>query len=197
MAAATTLFAFSTTALKVITLAGLAFVIAVNMYKGRGTVLVKSTLDGQSYKVLPRADNLEAANMLATVNANLTKLIKHMYAKFPKDKDVSTLYDRYKGDALQEARYDIGNTSFSINKGQAIHLCIRQSNGQLVDMNTLMYVAIHEMAHVMTPSIGHDNSFWENMQRLVKHAAEIKLYDYMDYSKKPTKYCGISITSSV
>lgn len=190
------LFALST-ALKAITLAGIAFVIAVNLYRGQGTVLVVSSVDGKSYRVLDRPDSAEAANMLAVVNANLTKLVKHMYAKFSKDKDVGTLYDRYKGEALQEARYDTENTSFSLNKGQAIHLCLRQSNGQFVDMNTLIYVAIHELAHVMTPTIGHDKSFWSNMQRLVKNASEIKLYDYVDYSKKPTKYCGIQISSSV
>ena len=182
---------------KAFVVAGLVFAIAVNIYKRGGTVWVKSTVDGRRYKVLNRTDNLQAANILATLNKNLTQLVQHVYAKYPTDKDFASLYDKYRPESLAEGAFDSKQTSYSINKGERIVLCMRQSNGDFVDMNTLLYVAIHELAHVMTPTIGHDKSFWDNMQRLVRHATDVKLYEYIDYSKQPTRYCGIDITSSV
>ncbi len=185
------------TALKTLLFVSLVFLIIVNMKQGRSHVRVKSTVDGRTYKVLARHDDLQAANMLAKLNANLTAIITHVYALYPKDKDIITLFDRYKPESLEEGAFDTDNTSYSINKGERIVVCLRQSNGDFVDMNTLMYVAIHELAHVMTPTVGHDKSFWANMQRLVKHATDTKSYEYVNYSQKPAKYCGINITSSV
>lgn len=187
------MFALST-GLKVALVAVLLFVIVVNIRKGPGLVRVKSSVDGRFYKVLNRTDNAQAADMLATLNGHLKEVVRHMYAKYPGDKDVATLYNRYRADALMEGAFDTKHTSYSINKGERIVLCIRQSNGDFVNMNTLLYVALHELAHVMTPTVGHDTLFWNNMQRVVKNAT---MYKPVDYSKRPAKYCGINITSSV
>lgn len=183
--------------LKVLTVVLLALLIFANLYKGKGYVRIKSTVDDRYYKVLNRSDNLQAANMLATLNMNLKEIITQMYASFPKDEDVATLFDKYRPESLEEGAFDTKHTSYSINKGERIVLCVRQSNGDFVDMNTLLYVALHELAHVMTKSVGHESEFWDNMQRIVKVATEIKMYEYVDYSKQPAKYCGIDITSSV
>ena len=66
----------------------------------------------------------------------------------------------------------------------------------MVDENLLMFVALHELAHVMTKSIGHTDEFWNNFKFLLKHAAENNLYKKHDFRKKPEKYCGTTITDS-
>jgi len=66
----------------------------------------------------------------------------------------------------------------------------------LIDENTLTFVAIHELAHVMTESVGHKTEFWQNFKFLLKNAVNIKLYTPIDYKKKNQKYCGMTITDN-
>ena len=66
----------------------------------------------------------------------------------------------------------------------------------MIDENTLTFVAIHELGHVMTESIGHKKEFWENFKFLLKNAVTMGLYKPVDYKKKPKDYCGMTITDN-
>ncbi len=47
--------------------------------------------------------------------------------------------------------------------------CLRSKDGfRLVDDNTILFVAIHELGHVMTKEQGHVPPFWDNMKFLLK-----------------------------
>ena len=72
----------------------------------------------------------------------------------------------------------------------------KEDNNNLIDENTLMFVALHEMAHVASKSIGHNTEFWDNFQFLIEEAESFQLYTPIDYSKKNAEYCGMTITSS-
>jgi len=63
-------------------------------------------------------------------------------------------------------------------------------------MNTLIFVAIHELAHIMTKSIGHKQDFWKNFKFLLENAKEAKIYIPVDYKSKPQSYCGMTITDN-
>jgi predicted metal-dependent hydrolase len=56
-----------------------------------------------------------------------------------------------------------------------------------------MFVAIHEMAHITTVSIGHNKEFWDNFKFMLENATELGIYDPVDYAKKPQEYCGMKI----
>ena len=84
--------------------------------------------------------------------------------------------------------------SSSINNQE---LLIEISENNLVDENTLTYVAIHELAHLATEEIGHIQVFWDNFRSLLEIATEHGLYNYVDYSLKPQPYCGLVISSNV
>ena len=75
-------------------------------------------------------------------------------------------------------------------------LCNIISNENLIDEHTLTFVAIHELSHVMTKSIGHKQEFWDNFKFLLENAKEAKIHDPVDYSKKPTEYCSLTISDS-
>ena len=60
-------------------------------------------------------------------------------------------------------------------------------------MNTLMFVLVHELAHLMTDDIGHTNKFWNNMAYLLKKSNEINLYNPINYKISPVIYCGVKI----
>ena len=59
-----------------------------------------------------------------------------------------------------------------------------------------MFVALHELAHIMTKSIGHTEEFWENFKFLLKESIKMNLYKKIDFQKNPHKYCGIEIKDS-
>jgi len=56
-----------------------------------------------------------------------------------------------------------------------------------------MFVAIHEMSHIATKSIGHKNEFWDNFKFLLENAKEAGIHDPQDYKEKPQEYCGMTI----
>ena len=62
--------------------------------------------------------------------------------------------------------------------------------------NTIMFVALHELAHTMTQSIGHTEEFWDNFRFLLKEAIAKGIYKYKNYKEEPEAYCGISITDT-
>jgi predicted metal-dependent hydrolase len=159
--------------------------------------LVTASLDKRRYVVQKFADKDKAAELLAGINKRLIKLVHHMVSKHPDNADVQRLYTNYNPDAVSEGSANSGYTSYSVNKGEKIILCVRQKNGSFVDINVIMYVAIHEIAHLMTKSIGHTPAFWENFRWLLEEAIAEGLYKKVDFHKSPEDYCGIRITSSV
>ena len=64
-----------------------------------------------------------------------------------------------------------------------------------IDENTIIF-GIHELAHIMTESVGHKKEFWDNMAFLLKEAEKINIYKPVDYSKNNVDYCGMEITTT-
>ena len=60
-----------------------------------------------------------------------------------------------------------------------------------------MYVAIHELAHIACPEIGHGALFQEIFRFLAQEAIKLKLYKYKDYYKEPVEYCGMILSTTV
>lgn len=158
---------------------------------------VQSSLDNIEYLVRNLPDKQQAADYLADINNKLKKLVRHMFAKYPNNSDVKQLYTNYNPDAVSEGSVESGYTSYSVNKGEKIILCIRQVDKSFVDKNVVMYVAIHELGHLMTPEIGHTQRFWKNFKWLLEEAIDIGVYTKINYAKEPSEYCGISITNSI
>ncbi len=158
---------------------------------------VKSDVDGQAYLVRNIAGKQEAADKLARLNQRLTQLVRHMVAKYPDDARVAQLHRNYNGEALSEGGNDSSLTSYTISKGERIVMCLRQTDGTFVDDNVIMYVAVHELGHIMTKEVGHTDAFWQSFRDLITEAIQLGLYRKVDFAKAPQPYCGISITSSV
>ena len=64
---------------------------------------------------------------------------------------------------------------------------------QLIEPNTLMFVAIHEMSHLASKTIGHNDEFWTNFKFLLTEAVSIQIYTPIDYKKDNKEYCGMQI----
>jgi len=72
----------------------------------------------------------------------------------------------------------------------------KNSKGRLIDINTLMYVALHEVSHIATKSVGHNDEFWNNFKFMITEAKAINIYNPVDYKKQPARYCGMNITDN-
>lgn len=160
---------------------------------------VKSNVDGRTYLVRKLHDRQQAADLLASVNIDLQKLVKHLVAKYPSNKEIKRLFENFNPSNISEGSAQSGYTSYSVNKGERIILCIRQKNAEdsFVDKNVIMYVAVHELAHLATESIGHDQRFWDNFKFILQEAVLIGLYKKIDFVSNPQPYCGLKISNSV
>ena len=162
---------------------------------------VKSSVDGRTYRVRDLADKQKAADLLASVRRKIQRLYEIIKDKFPDKPQVKQWVQNFVPEPSRfvEATPDAEHTSYSVNKGEKIHLCLRQRMGAdetLVDENVMVFVALHEMAHVITPSIGHGPDFWNNFGWLLKQAEANNIYKYQDFKSHPVSYCGLNITDS-
>lgn len=90
------------------------------------------------------------------------------------------------------------STSYTINKGETIVVCFRSSkNNKLHDINTIMYVVIHELSHIACPDDGHTQLFWDIFTFLLKISAKLGIYNLVDYKSNPQEYCGIVINENL
>lgn len=165
------------------------------------TTWVTSNVDGKQYKVRALPDRQEAADLMAKLRIRLTKLTDALEKKYPDKPQVKQLVQNFRSDPKRfiEATPDSEHTSYSINKGEQIYMCLRQRSGpdeSLVDENVMTFVALHELSHVCTESIGHGPDFWNNFGWLLKEAEAIGLYKYADFQAHPVSYCGVYITDS-
>ena len=162
---------------------------------------VISSVDQQPYKVRDLPDKQRAADLMATIRMRLTTLCNTLEKKYPDKAQVKHMVQNFRSDPFRfiEATPDEEHTSSTINKGESIHMCLRQRDGadeDLVSENVIMFVALHEMAHICTESIGHGPDFWNNFGWLLKEAEALQLYRYTDFAAHPVRYCGVYITDS-
>jgi len=159
-----------------------------------GLVVVK--IKDCTFKV--REDNkLESAKKLYKLHSKIKILIKHLDKVDGGHYGIKRLKHRYKPEILSELHKGSTNTSYSVNKGEKLVVCMRsKDDNSFHDDNTIFFVVLHELAHIMTKSIGHKQEFWDNFKYLLKHCIEIKLYNYQDFNSIPEDYCGIQITDT-
>jgi uncharacterized short protein YbdD (DUF466 family) len=159
---------------------------------------VISSVDGNRYCVRERKRIKEAANILATVMNKCEKFVKHLKEKYPDNTDIQRLYSKFDKERCVETLPTSELTAYSENKGQKVAFCLNKNkNGtKLIDINTLTFVAIHELSHIMSISIGHNDEFWDNFKFLLDNAVEMNIYTPVDYKKHPEDYCGLEITDN-
>lgn len=153
------------------------------------------TPDGWVVRDLP--DKHISINKFKLLDSKIKTLINDLIKKYPDDPRIIKLKNRYSPKILSELPGGSSNTSYSVNKGERLVICLRnKKNNGFIDDNTIFFVVLHELAHIMTNSIGHKEEFWNNFKFLLKNAIAFNLYKYQDFKNKPEPYCGISITDT-
>jgi hypothetical protein len=178
----------------IVTIIGIYYI--YNYYSNIGLMKVRSKIDQEEYTVQIKDDSLEAANLIAKIREKLVVLMEHLEKSFSlNDERVRLLKKNFRPDRLKEGVDTPGYTSYSINKGEQIVLCLR-SNDKLVDLNTMLFVVLHEFAHLSTESIGHTEEFWDNFKWILEESINIGIYTKQEFKVKNIEYCGMTITSS-
>lgn len=160
-----------------------------------------STKDGQTYCVRDRKKLHKAANLLARVTDRCKRLVRYMQSKHPDDKRTIQLVDNFNPKNISETLPTSELEAYSENKGEKIAFCLNKNSktgvaDKLIDVETLTFVAIHELSHLMTESVGHKQEFWENFKFLLQNAKEAGIHHPVNYKSSPTDYCGMTITDS-
>ena len=172
-----------------------------NMTSSYSIVSVRSKVDGRQYNVRDLPDKQSAADLLAKVRRKLNTLIDSLRQRFPGKPQIKQLNEKFEADPQRfyEATPDSEHVSYSVNKGDSIHLCLRQRDDDkepLVEENVMVFVALHEMAHMITESVGHEPEFWNNFGWLLREAESRNLYTPTNFKSQPVMYCGVTITDA-
>jgi len=180
---------------------GFILLISLKMYFESDAYNLKciiATADGNRYCVREREKINEAANLLANVTNKCKQLVKYMNDTHPNDTRVKKLVAGFNPKTISETLPTSKLTAYSENKGEKIAFCLNttKEGDTLIDSNTLMFVAIHELSHIMTTSIGHKQEFWQNFKFLLENSKESNIYIPLDYKKKSTEYCGLTINDN-
>jgi hypothetical protein len=186
----------------------LIFVIIFNYYNyylQNADLLIIEGIDGNNYYVRDDEDKDKAVVTLCELRKNLKKLINFIEENSANDNEfqiykenINLIKNKIDSVVIKETPKTSSYTSYSVNKGEELFLCIRSKNtNQIHDNNDLLYVAIHEIAHIGCPEIGHTNLFFKINLYLLQKAVEFNLYKKDNYNEKPREYCGINLNNTL
>ena len=183
-----------------------AVVLIYIMYKIRKNKLtiVEASDNGMKLMVYNDKDKRKSADLLAEIIKRMFMLRNTLINeknKYPEYKQYIELLE----ENLTEERTKIYEndpnsdlTSFSVNKGEELAFCLKSKrNGQIHEVNLLIYVALHEMAHIACPEIGHGDLFKKIFRFLTLKAIDMGIYQKVDYNQSPVEYCGMVLSSSI
>ena len=159
---------------------------------------IEATVNGKKYYVRNLPDRNEAANKLASIGNSLQSLIDSLdEEEEEKGKYNKQLKESFNPDYITENIPGSTYVAYSVNKGEELSLCVREKDTEVfMDNNIIIFVAIHELSHIMTPETGHTPLFWNNMKYLLEKASAMGIYTPTDYRKNPETYCGMEINST-
>lgn len=155
---------------------------------------VEESYNGVIYRVRKgdATKQINTAKKLDYLRSQLQILIDYCHKNnLPTKEDASRMYSRFKRTQISETASSESSAAYVVNKGEELRVCINNENE-----NDTMFVLLHELAHIMSKSYGHNDEFKKNMDFLVKEAVKLNIYKPTDYTKNPINYCGVNISST-
>lgn len=132
--------------------------------------------NGKTYLVIPGYDQQRKADLLAVVDSRTQTLLGALGMSKPLEISENDDFSEFK--------------AFTLNKDD-IRLCLKTQ-----DINTLMFVAMHELSHAFCRDTGHTDEFWNLFSTMIQKAISLGLYEYQDFQRTPEAYCGDTISST-
>lgn len=163
---------------------------------------VQSHVDNAYYLVRKTPDAQHAANLLGKIMENINTLVTYLNTnknKYPEFVQyIEQLNRKIKYTTISENSEHSMYTSYSVNKGEQIVFCLRsKQDNKLHDINLLMYVVLHELAHVACPEYGHTPLFKKIFAFLTVVGVKINIYKKINFEEENKEYCGLNIKDSI
>lgn len=188
-------------------------------YRVESAKFVQSRYDGRQYRVHLRHKGADqAADRLAFLHEKSIKLmaaLRRKYAvagsmgdKFPQRRAIAAnILNRYDPDQLSESspKNPEGDTSYTLDKGALLALCLREKDPSrtgdpdthdLHDSLTLLFVIVHELAHLGVDSTDHPPEFWQCFKFLLSECSQADIVPggrWPNYQRDPVRYCGLTV----
>jgi len=166
---------------------------------------VKSSINNEYYLVRNLKDKEIAANMLATIQTRILDFTNYLTSNIDNKEFIEykpyiiQLNDNIKNVVIAESSSSPKYTSYSINKGEKLVLCLRSRRdwNKFHDINLLMYVVLHEMSHIACPEYDHTPLFKKIFAFFVIEAEKIGYYKQIDFRNNPEEYCGMTVNDNI
>lgn len=156
--------------------------------------------NGNKYCVRDRAKKRQAAELLARVAASCRRLVDALSASHPDNAVVRQLATNFDERKLTETLPNSVYEAYTENKGDKVAVCLTPEKDTddhgLIDEHTLTFVALHELAHIGTESVGHGTDFWDNFRFLLEEAQKLGIHESVNYRETPARYCSMNITDN-
>ena len=166
--------------------------------------VVESSDTGMKLMVYNDKNKKASAELLSEIITKMFKLRNNLITnkeKYPEYKEyIELLEENFSNERTKIYENDPNSdlTSFSVNKGEEVAFCLKSKRtGKMHEINLLLYVAIHEMAHMACPEIGHGDLLKKVFKFLTLEAIKIGIYNKDDYAENPVEYCGMILSSSI
>jgi hypothetical protein len=166
------------------------FVVATT---SKNVTYVVSDVDGQKHEVLDTVNCAAAADMIATLEANVRQLLERCETVVPGDKRFANIRSRWSGRLVEIDGTD--NIAYSMGKSD-VSLCVRRSDGSVENYNDLMFVLLHELSHIANETYGHDDKFWKTFKFVLEVADKTGVYTFQDYGRESVSVCGKVISTT-
>lgn len=164
-------------------------------------IYVKSKLNQKEYFVQNTPDKEDSAHILSVIDVKITTLKKHLQeniGKYPEYKIyINQFVTKSKNLILYESKPGSKYTSYTINKGEEMVICLRSKNGKLHDINIITYVVLHELSHIACPEIDHTELFKRIFKFFIETAVTLGIYENINYNINPADYCGMVIRENL
>ena len=178
--------------------------IYIFLFLNKSNFVYVETATGVKYLVNDDEHKQISAHLLSTIVECMFKLKNYLVKNinnYPKYKQYIEQLNRNLNETktlIYETDPSSDLTSYSVNKGEELSFCLKsKKTGQHHEINLLLYVALHEMAHIACPETGHGELFKELFKFLTEEAIKINIYKKDDYSAQPIEYCGMILSSSI
>ena len=178
--------------------------IYIFLFINRNNIIYIKSKSGNNFLVHKDLNKKDKAELLEKVVENMFFLKNHLvknidsypeYKKYIKQLDNNFTKSRT---VIYETDPQSNLTSYSVNKGEELSICLKsKKTGKLHDVNLLMYVVIHEMAHFGCPEIGHGDLFKKIFKMFIIEAIKLGVYKKENYNSNPVEYCGMVLSSSI
>ncbi len=140
----------------------------------------------------------EVLELFKKISERIDRFVDHCYhTSYPDAERAERLHSRWHNVIMRETEKGEDSIAYIVNKDYELRVCVTDKvTRKPEDLNTAMFVVIHELAHMISYSYGHNDEFWNNFKLLLKEAIKEGIYSYQNYSAEQEKYCGITIHST-